>query len=101
MRRIYSILSIFAIVGWLSLTVNAAPVLLNAYNNNSSEHDSPGWHGYSLDDSFVGDNENVLYTFVFDSLLFVESPDLYGNSELWRATMSHSYDIMLIYLIRK
>jgi len=53
MRRIYSILIIFAIVGWLSLTVNAAPVLLNAYNKNSSEHDSPGWYGYSLEDSFV------------------------------------------------
>ena len=101
MRRIYSILIIFAIVGWLSLTVNAAPVLLNAYNKNSSEHDSLGRYGYSVDDSFAGDKENILYTFVFDSLLFGESPDLYGNGELWIATMSHSYDIILFYLIRK
>jgi hypothetical protein len=100
MRRIYSILSIFAFVGWLSLTADAS-VLLNAYNNNFSEHDSPGWYGYSLDDSFVGDNDNILYTFVFDRLLFGESPDLYGNGVLWIAVMSHSYDIILIYLILK
>jgi len=101
MRRIYLILSIFAIVGWLSLTVNAAPVLLNAYNKNSSEHDSLGRYGYSVDDSFAGDKENILYTFVFDSLLFGENPDLYGNGGLWIATMSHSYDLILFYLIRK